>query len=76
MTYADMLTGDGQMVLIGLTTAPFTVPGGPFVLSQKSMRGSLISGTQRTQVGPRLRRIMLASSSNGWIALATSLDAV
>ena len=29
-----MLTGDGQMVLIGLTTAPFTVPGGPFVLSQ------------------------------------------
>jgi D-arabinose 1-dehydrogenase-like Zn-dependent alcohol dehydrogenase len=42
MTYADMLTGDGQMVLIGLVTAPFTVPGGPFVLSQKSMRGRAV----------------------------------
>eukprot|EP00227_Mantoniella_beaufortii_P015055 CAMPEP_0197592856 /NCGR_PEP_ID=MMETSP1326-20131121/16142_1 /TAXON_ID=1155430 /ORGANISM="Genus nov. species nov., Strain RCC2288" /LENGTH=360 /DNA_ID=CAMNT_0043158661 /DNA_START=48 /DNA_END=1130 /DNA_ORIENTATION=+ len=49
MPYANLLCGDGQMTLIGLTTEPFSVPGAPFLFSQKSLRGSLIGGTQRTQ---------------------------
>jgi len=44
-----VLASDGELILIGLTGAPFSIPGAPFVFSQKSMRGSLISGTQRTQ---------------------------
>jgi uncharacterized zinc-type alcohol dehydrogenase-like protein len=49
MPYADLLAADGQMTLVGLTTAPFTVPGAPFLFSQKSIRGTLIGGTQKTQ---------------------------
>lgn len=49
MPYASLLASDGQHTLIGLTTQPFSVPGAPFLFSQKSIRGSLIGGTQKTQ---------------------------
>lgn len=47
--YFSLLDGNGQMVLIGITTDPHAMPGPALIFGRQSLSGSLIGGLQETQ---------------------------